>query len=134
MFPTQLRHRDYLLHPLAMSQNKNNRCFFTFTNEDHDKYLSSKDRISFFSWVNYLKLLLHRNPGSSPERFLELFDSIPITVENAYLPSMCFSFLLDRLDGPPSIDLLRCYLKMWRILPEAANELASIGLCSTGHF
>jgi long-subunit acyl-CoA synthetase (AMP-forming) len=40
---------------------------------------------------------------------------------------MCFSFLLDRLDGPPSIDLLRCYLKMWRILPEAAKSSSDPG-------
>jgi hypothetical protein len=111
----------FLPNSLAMSQNKNNFRCSAFTSEDHDGHLSPKERISFFLWADHLESSLRRYPGSSPERFLEAFDSIPTTGENTYLPSMCFFFLLSKFDGPRPIDILRCYLEIWRTLPEAAK-------------
>jgi hypothetical protein len=96
-----------------------------FAVKDFDEHLSPNDKARFFSWVDRLESSLRRYPECSSRRFLELFDSIPITTKNTYLPATCFSFLLDRFDGPQAPDILRCYLKIWHTLPEAGKSTLS---------
>lgn len=79
--------------------------------------LATPDRESCYSICHsILRSAIH---ASSREAAVVLLESIPLGHEPSCIPLACLSFIL-RIGSAPwsSSDLIRCYSKFWRALPE----------------
>ena len=79
--------------------------------------LSFVDRETCYS---VCRSILSSTNGARPrEASVSLLESIPRSHESSCVPLACFSFLLQIIpDSWPVFDLIRCYSRVWRALPE----------------
>jgi acyl-CoA synthetase (AMP-forming)/AMP-acid ligase II/acyl carrier protein len=86
----------------------------------HMSSISVEDKATLSSWASQTKDLLRIQLNHS--EFLELLASIPVLPDTNCLPLASLAFLLAQHQGPiPTFAIIRCYLKLWLELPEAAK-------------